>query len=333
MVVSLDDWMRGGPPSVGRDFSSTLAQSARWHARTAISSFISQDRDEQLQAACSAGTAVELLAKAYLADVNPALLADKGDKDTVLHLGGRGTLAKGDVLCMRTIGAYEALRLVAQLHRGFPPFDQQPPALTARNAALHTALADRAQLRAAVVQMARMTESLLEVMKLDRSHFWGEHAMPVADSLLDEAARELEQVIKAKLAVARARLAALTENLAEPVAEALLATLAQGPLPATGGWEEWGGVDHLEAQECPACHQRGMLFCELAPRDVDWEHDGDGGTFEVKDGAAFPLLFSCPVCRLELSADELGEFDFPDFIALPPDETGGWDEDIWRGER
>jgi hypothetical protein len=230
---------------------------------------------------------------------------------------------------MKTIGAYEALRLVAQLHRGFPSFDQHPPALTARNAALHTALADRAQLRAAVVQMARMTESLLEVMKLDRSRFWGEHALPVADSLLDEAARELEQVVKAKLAVARARLAALIENLAEPVADALLATLARGPLQATA-WNEWGEVNHVEPQECPVCRQPGMLFCELGPREVEWEHDGDGGTFEVKDGAAFPILFSCPVCRLELSADELSEFDFPDFIEVEPDETGGWEEDTWR---
>ena len=116
----------GGLSSINHDFSNMLAQSARWHARTAVSNFVSDDPDARLQAACSAGTAVELLAKAYLADMNPALLADKGDKDTVLHLVGHGALAKGDVLSIKTIGAYEALRLVAQLHRGFPAFDQHP---------------------------------------------------------------------------------------------------------------------------------------------------------------------------------------------------------------
>lgn len=303
------------------DLRYLLARSAQWHARTALRGFASSDPDDQLQAASSAGTATELLAKAYLAGFSPSLLADKGDRDTVLRLSGHGAQAKGGALAMKTIGAYEALRLVAHLCRTFPPFEQQPPVLVARNAALHTAIVDNDGLRAAVIQMTRMTECLLGELGLDRKQFWGERALPVADSLLDEAARELEQVIASKLAAARSRLDALTGDLPEGTAAIILASLSRAPMT--------DDFYHEQDQECPVCHQQGILLCDVgdAPFEPAEDHGYNIGTLTLRE--AWPVEFFCRVCRLELHADELDEFDFPREIPLEPEE-GEWDEDTWR---
>src|SRR5215469_7952822 len=77
-------WWPAGKYVVKHDqLKRLLAESARWHARRAIDLFISDQVNELLDAAVSAGSAVELLAKSYLASIDPALLADKGDRDTV----------------------------------------------------------------------------------------------------------------------------------------------------------------------------------------------------------------------------------------------------------
>jgi hypothetical protein len=63
-------WWPAGERVVASDgLRYVLARSGRWHARIALEQFASPDLDEMLQAAISTGTAVELIAKAYLASV------------------------------------------------------------------------------------------------------------------------------------------------------------------------------------------------------------------------------------------------------------------------
>jgi hypothetical protein len=295
-----------------------LGRSARWHARQAVRGFVSEDENEQLQAATSAGTAVELLAKAYLASVNPALLAERGDPDTLIHLCGRGGKVKNGPLAMKTIGAVETLRLVTRLHPQFSLFDDQPPVLRARNSAIHMALVDVKDLRVAVVQMARMVENLLVALELDRDDFWGERATQVVDSLLDEAARELERVVQAKIAVARGRLETLTADVPEAVAVAILAALS-------GKAGTYG--DYNVPQKCPVCGQQGWLVCYVEQEEIELE---DESSALLPEEVAHPYIFQCPVCHLELAADELEEFDFPSSVSVEedpqePDEDWGRD--------
>jgi hypothetical protein len=73
--------------------------------------------NEQLQAAVSTGTAAELLAKAYLCSISAPLIADKGDKDTVLLLSGRRDMANAEPLTMKTLSAFDLLRLTKQLRQ------------------------------------------------------------------------------------------------------------------------------------------------------------------------------------------------------------------------
>jgi len=290
-----------------------LAQSAQWHAQRAIQLFVSDDLNEQLEAAISAGTAVELFAKTYLASIDPALLADKGDRDTVLILGGRGALATADPLLMKTIGAFDALRLAKYLYKDLPWLQQDAVSLRVRNAAVHMALVRSDELRFAVVQMCRLIESLMAPLELDREHFWGSHAASVADYLLDEAKTERARIVAAKKAAAQRYLSRLLLGLDDEIRRVMLAALSGRP-PNTS-------IDYQEAQECPVCGQQGWLICSVERGDVRQEAEGDGGFSAWADQIAYPYIFECPVCQLNVEGSELWEFDFPNSIQIEEEDV------------
>jgi hypothetical protein len=298
----------GGTSAPLGDLSYLLARSARWHARRAIASFASQDLDELLQAGTSAGTAVELLAKAYLATINPSLLADRGDRDTLLLLCGSSAAVNLNALSMRTIGAETALRLVQHVHAAFPPFEQQPLVLRVRNAAVHMALIDKAELRGAVLQMSRMTESLLTELGVDRDHFWGDHGKPVVNSLLDAARTALQHAVAAKMAAAGERLNRLTQD-APPRARAAILAALSGRLT--------GSSDFDAPRACPVCAQQAWLICSIEQEGtVRYKISENATPLAETDLVAYPFVFECPVCELQLDVDELPEFDFPRSIEL-----------------
>lgn len=70
-----------------------LRMSAASYARSALLHVTSDD--DRVRGAIDAGVAVEHMAKAFLATLSPALLADRNaDLDTMLHLTGFAQLAK-----------------------------------------------------------------------------------------------------------------------------------------------------------------------------------------------------------------------------------------------
>jgi hypothetical protein len=305
-------WWPVGPRVVKHDqLKRVIAQSARWHARQAIRLFVSDDLNEMLQAAISAGTAVELLAKAYLASIDGVLLADKGDRDTMLLLGGHGGLAPADPLLMRTVGGIEALRLAKHLHRDLPWLQQDIVALRVRNAAIHMAMVRSDELRAAVVQMSRIGESLLAQLGLDRERFWGSHEVSVVEYLLDEARTERARIVAAKKAAAQRHLDELLVGLTDSDRRVVLTVLSGRPPNVS--------IEHDEPQECPVCGQKGWLVCTVESGTTRQEADEDGGVSEMTARTAYPHIFTCPVCELEIEGEELWEFDFPDSIDIEPE--------------
>jgi len=343
MGTTVDDWLvseyfvvdtpaRKHVVPVGRayatigDLRHIIGRSARWHARTAISGFISKEPDEQLQAAISAGTSAELLCKAYLLTISPALIAEKGERDSLLHLSGNGHLARNDILGIKSIQLVDALKLVKHLHPAFPFKENGAlPVSFARNAAIHMALFEAEHLRSAVIQLAQMTESLLGLLDLDRKAYWGERATVVVDSLLDEAAKRLEQIISAKVAVARSRLDTLKAGLPEGMAASILTSLAAG-VNSYGRVSVVGDLtlvgDDGVLQRCPVCNQDGLL--QLVFNEPD-EVDTPYGSYIKRDMTGYPRSFECWVCCLALEDDELGGFDFPRSVDLPDQ-----DEERWR---
>ena len=302
-----------------------LALSARWHSRVAVQQFVSTDRDELLQAAISVGTASELILKALVSSTSPALLADRGDRDSLLLLAN-ASLESTNALAFRSIAAAEVHRLAKHLHRALPIDLNDLAPLAARNAAAHLAIVDSGQLRRAVVQHCRIVQATLPLLELDDGPYWGASMRATVINLLDEAKSEVARVVAAKLAAATTALNTRVRALPEEARAAYLAALSGRMLSST---------DHEEPQTCPACEQNGWLLCGVERGPV--EYDSENG-MAWASRTAYPFAFECPVCGLELENEELPEIpDFPDHVELDPDEdpieARDWepDEDLWRG--
>jgi hypothetical protein len=308
-----------------------LMQSARFHARRALTQFSSSHEDALLDAAASTGNALELMAKALLASTEAGLLADRGDPDSVLRFADKGHLAHSPASRTRTRSASEVLVLVKRLHPAFrwnAPVDEL--AVQVRNAALHLGIVDATELRSAVKIMSRAVDDMLRSDgQADRSAFWGEAVLRLVDQLLDEAASEVKQEVAAKVAAAGALLARRTLGLAPESAELLLRALS--------GSASRTSAEHAEAAECPVCHRQGWLLCGVDRGPVEWDVDDEGMPHGAwVDLTAWPEAFECPVCGLDLDFGELVEFDFPMEISLESDddpyEVYEWepDEDTFR---
>lgn len=308
-------WWPSGAFCVPMDgLRKLLARSARHHARQTVRLFVSDASDERLQAAVSAGTAVELLAKAFLASVEPVLLTEKGDRDSLLLLSDKAHLTDSKPGDVRTLGAHEALLVTRHLHKAFlynPQADRV--VLQVRNAAIHMALVEQTQLRQAVLVMCRLVEGLLAPLALNREAFWGQIAMPAVDGLLDEAQDELAQVVEAKKAAARSRLARLLTGLDSAAIAVVLASLSRSKRVT---------CEHDQPWTCPVCEQRAYLCCQVEGGGMNWPDDGS-----YVPRTAYPVSFSCSVCELELDADELIELGVLPVLDLEREDA---DEDWFR---
>ncbi|QKW14260.1 hypothetical protein [Verrucosispora sp. NA02020] len=305
-----------------------LALSARNHARQAIELFANEDQEGLSQAAISAGCAVELLAKAYIASVEHGLLAEKGDRDTVLILSGNANLASARIAEMKTIGALESLKMAKYLHPALPFIVQSDQVvLRVRNAAVHMAMVLPDELRASVAVMCRLVDGLLAALSLDRDDYWGDHAVGVVDEILDMAKSEVRRIVAAKIAAAERRFSILISGLDSAGKTVVLAALS-GRTPYTI-------ADHNEPQECPACKQQGWLVCHVDEGQPEVEYDDNGTRHEFAPRAAYPSTFECPVCDLDLQEEELAEFDYPMEIELEANSDPYSDyepgEDWFRG--
>lgn len=93
-------------------------------------------------------------------------------------------------------------------------------------------------------------------------------------------------------------------------------------------------TDHEEPQTCPVCQQQGWLLCGVEVSATQYEYDDEGMAAASADRTAYPFGFECPVCKLDLDAEQLGGFDFPSEFELEPDDNPplDWepDEDYFR---
>ena len=115
------------------------------------------------------------MAKAFLATLSPALLADRNaDLDTMLHLTGLGQFAKCRPHEVKTIGAHEACLRCARIVPGFTYSHVDQVLFIARNGGAHLALTTDEVARESAQIMVRLLEPLRERMDLDRAKFWGD---------------------------------------------------------------------------------------------------------------------------------------------------------------
>lgn len=287
-------------PTYGQQTADRLCNSAAVHARSALI-HVSND-DNRVRGAIDAGVAVEHMAKALLATLSPALIADRNaDLDTMLHLTGFGHLAKCGPHEVKTVGAHEACLRVARLVPGFTYHQQADKALfDARNSGAHFALTTEDVARESARIMVRLLEPLIKAMDGDRSKFWGEMTS-VADTLLDENASQISAALEMKLAVAKSRLEARLAGLGTNERDLVLKALSS---------HQFLTKDE-EPYECPACGQNGVVYCEVKDTgqpEFDFEQVSrdefiyHGGYI---DQTAYGVNFNCDACGLDLDYDEM----------------------------
>lgn len=310
-------WPDGAWNRPHEELATFLLESSRWHARTSLKQFTSEDTDERLQAAISVGCSVELLAKAVLASHASALLADRGDPDSVLHFSDLGHLAEKGPTAVRSRSAYDALTLA----RRFAKSLQWNPVSHAvvfevRNAAVHMAIAEKKDLFKAVQVMVLLVHDLLAaVPRTSIDDYWGKEMSPVAGSLLDRLTSETAQVVEAKLAAARGRYAELTK-FGVVAAQEMIAVLASRA-PRTI-------IEMAERATCPVCGNDGWLNGDVEEGEVLADEE-EGILYIERFG--IPMQFECSVCMLSLEVDELSQFSFPERIEL---EHGDYEEPDWE---
>lgn len=311
------DVKKSGPYWPAGDFShghddlcALLVEAACDNARRALTGFVSDERLVLLQAAVATGTAVELIAKAALVQVEPTLLCEHADPDALLRLSGKGDRSELPATRLKTIGGQKAVRLCRRLVRGITAGEREvEAALEVRNAALHLALVDRDELRIAVTFMVRVVDDVLNGIAADRESFWGPHR-EVVDGFVEQGRTEVANMVAAKVLVARQRLDAITSQLSPDVAAAVLSQRA---------WCRMSS-DHEEPVKCPVCKQEAWLICGTERGEPELMGPDDDSDWMVPV-SAWPFAFECAVCGLSLDDRELRQFEFPDFIELEPESA------------
>lgn len=301
-----------------------MVLAAHHHAHRALQNFVSDDRFELLDAAVSAGTALELTAKAAIAQIEPTLLADRTDRDTLLMLSGNGQHAEARATRIRTVGALAAFQLVRHFHKSIAIAESAArEVFETRNAAAHIGIVDRTEVRAATSTMSRAVDSILIAMGADRASFWGGR-VHIVDGLIQEQRETVAQIVAAKLAAARERVASISAGLSPEIRQTLLSALSRKTVSS----------DHEEPITCPACGQQAWLVCGVEEGEAEWESDPDA-PFDWISMVAYPLELDCSVCELSLDQAELAHLGLDSEFELEPREAYAADyepdEDLWRG--
>lgn len=312
-------WPAGAGKCGATDLPWLLLGSARDNALRAVGMYESSSRLQLLQAAVSVGAAVEQAAKACVADIEPALLAEKGQVEAVLWLTGHKDLAKKPAIEIRTITGVDAAMIARERRPNVvAPHDQVLSAMNVRNAATHMAFVDQASLRDEVSTMVRIVDSIVLALGEDRTQFWAD-SLPLIDELIHQRLSAVARIVAAKREAALRRVRGLIKGLGDELGSLILAARSH---------RSWSS-DHDEPIECPVCSQQAWLQCGV--EESDPIADGEGGLYVER--TAFPFSFECSVCGFQLEgSDELAELSLDHDIELeardvdesdydPPDRT------------
>lgn len=281
------------------DVPDHLLNVAALHARRAVLGRAADDLLELLDSATSAGVAVELIAKAAIARIEPALLAAPPTRSgtavrSVLYLRGHREYVSGSPIDeVSTITARTAIQTVLELHSGStPPPKAVAHVLDVRNAAAHLGIVDKTKLVDAVNAMAVYVNQVLVALAEDTVAFWGPQVNELVLALLDKRSDELGRAVKELIARAGAEYNRRYAGL-ESTGRATILAAVSAIRPS------WG--EDAVREPCPACEQEGWLVIDV---DQDVEPVG-GGQYEA--GPEYPYIagFECPVCGLSLDLEML----------------------------
>lgn len=294
---------RGSQSRPADEMVHFLREAAQHRARRALRLYRSADSMDLLDAGADAGGAVELLAKACIATVEPSLLA-KGVSglalaETLLQLRGLPhLLTSSRERRLSTIEAGLAVELAERLFPKLAPATASARlALEARNDSLHMGIAIADRVDAAVAGMAAYVRAVLSVLGVSHAHFWAqEEDMVAADRVVSDRTTHIAEVVEAKIEQAQARCERFVIRVGEDRAADVIHEIQireMDPDRYRGGF----------TVQCPACQQYGWVDVDA---DFEAEPDGEGG-FDYFQTAQWVAGFRCPVCELELDSEECEE--------------------------
>ncbi|TVZ05026.1 hypothetical protein EAS64_10420 [Trebonia kvetii] len=244
-----------------------------------------------------AGTALEHLAKACLAQRSPVLLAELKNESSVnsviglLRLEGTGVPPSA----IRTVGLSDALKRVSRFTRSKAVEADLNVLIAMRNGIVHAAESSEVEERI-LAAFAQQADALLADLGRDRADFW-RGQLPVVDALLMDASNKLAHLIEVRLASARARLEQRYAAEGEAVISLIKALRKSAPETAT-----------RRLCKCPVCESFGTAAGE---HSVEWDVDWDKETGNVTNAAPSvwftAYAFRCQVCGLHL--DTQAEID------------------------
>ena len=259
----------------------------------------SQDHYDRIDAAYHAGSAVELIAKAALARLDPRVLvkglaAQHALLDALVeHHKRPGFVPRTAKLDAQTIDASVAIELAHRLvpecrpHRG-----AADKARVVRNGAVHMAVLDDAGLDDVIAGMLEYVNATVPATQHRVDDVWGEGLREESERVMAARRERIGRVARIKVIVARDRYRDLVGELTDATREALVADLARRSVATSD--EQW-------QVECPACElPYAWLMWDAAYEPL---LDGDDWTYE--GGLALTGL-RCPVCTLDLVPDEVG---------------------------
>lgn len=229
-----------------------LRTSAADFAKSSLRAHVAGDRPVFL---LHAATALEQLAKAFLASIHGSLIA-ANDFNSLLHLCDHSIRSRTPRSRMRTITANEALTRVGQL---VPSIDnlkiQLQLLIGVRNGVVHAGQVD-ANVDVLVPFLRACEHLLAEIQNGNRNAFWGD-LVEIVDARLVESADTAKVTVADALAIARQRFADRYEEMDQELKSVLIKTVENSYAP--GKYEQ-------TLSTCLACEHQSPDVWKLRRR-------------------------------------------------------------------
>jgi hypothetical protein len=233
--------------------------------------------------------ALELLGRAVLASVHPALLADPREGEHILYAFGYGAPKRP-----RSIAAWTVFNRCSKVVEDFTEGDAAGAIslIELRNEELHSGGTPFAGLSTGVwlADYYRLCQILLSALGKELDDLFGEDDARAAETMIAGAAEEIEGEVKGEIAARRTSLEALSS---EEQAERRIAARAfvdrntsELQTAATVGFET----------PCPACESPAWMSGELVRLGDPQAHED----VIVQEAIKIPTRLQCAACGLDL---------------------------------
>lgn len=248
----------------------------------------------------SAAISLEHLCKAYLCDMNPALLMEirNGQFDSLLHLTGYGIKAR-KLDSPRTISAREALARIERLLPGLAISKERLAQLIdVRDGVVHLGYLTEKDTREILAAYLRLSNGIYDELDVAKSDRWGRYE-ELVESLISESISEIERDVRRRMVAAKLRNDALLRAIPSAQHEAVMRA-RQSEVARILTRSDEQAVDVA----CPVCENKGASY--LGEIESRYEICAD---LTVLHHECFimilhPRSFVCGACELKLDGQD-----------------------------